>query len=328
MMVRVDTGRVPLAALKGTQPFFLIHGGAGPADPRGERATRAREAIVAIAQRTAAHSPQTSLAEHLALFAARALEEEPLFNAGRGAALQGDGVVRVSAAFMESTRQKFSAVMNVQGILHPSALAFHLQRERFSCLDALGAQTLASRLGIPSENLETPYRRAAWEAMQNEEQKAHTEKSSPENTNTDPNKVTGGKGTVGCVAIDAQGRLAAVTSTGGVGNETPGRVGDTPTVAGTYCTEHLAVSCTGYGEQILACAFAARLATRVDDGLSLEAAMQKGIEEAAARGFGLAAIAVARHGEEAVWAAGTTEGSFIWAGHDTRSPLVFAQNQG
>jgi L-asparaginase len=275
---------------------------------------RAREAVVGIARTVASEGRTAALhtAEQLALFAAGALEEEPLFNAGLGAALQGDGVARVSAAFMESTRQKMSAVMNVQGVVRPSFLAHHLQSERFSCLDALGGQALAARLGVPFADLVTPFRFDSWAAQRRE------------TLNAPDSSVTGGKGTIGCVTLDTTGVLAAVTSTGGAGNETPGRVGDTPTVAGNYCTSRVAVSCTGYGEQILACAFAARLATRVDDGLSLEAAMRKGIDEAFAKGYGLAAIAVAREGDDAVWAAGTTEGYFIWAGCNSKEPLAFS----
>lgn len=325
---RIDHGRVPRAILGSPKQygpaFFLLHGGAGPADPKGDQALRARATVERIARtvRESAAAPLSDFhargldarnltgAERTALLAARLLEEEPIFNSGYGAALQGDGVPRVSSGLMESRRGRFSAVMNVPDLLRPSELALHLQAERFSCLDSLGALALARDLGVPCTDLVTPARFDRWLSLRRESMEARARKAD-------------GKGTIGCVGLDAQGHLCAVTSTGGVGNETPGRVGDTPTVAGNYCSARVAVSCTGYGEQILSLGFASRLATRVDDGVPLVRAMERGIAEAHERGFGLAAIAVGLEGDEAVWCVGTTEGYFLWAGFDGRAPLVF-----
>jgi isoaspartyl peptidase/L-asparaginase-like protein (Ntn-hydrolase superfamily) len=95
---------------------------------------------------------------------------------------------------------------------------------------------------------------------------------------------------VGCVALDAQGRLAAATSTGGTGQCYPGRVGDTPIIgAGTYCTARVGVSMTGVGERILVKLAAKRLADLVGDGVPLADAASRVLEEVGP-GAGLVAI--------------------------------------
>lgn len=319
MKIVIRKGSIPFKPLESMPRVTLIHGGAGPADPKGAQAMMARDAILDVARALAQppnpsslspahlhpHLDRTTLdtsdSALLALRAAKLLETEPLFNAGLGSALQSDGVIRVSASFMESTREKFSAVMNVTEVMHPSALAWHLQTERFCVLDGMGAQNLARDLGVPRANLMVPNRLARWVKLKEESMGAQ--------------RKADGKGTIGCVSSDAQGTLAAVTSTGGVGNETAGRVGDTPTVAGNYCTGDVATSCTGYGEQILNLAFSARIATRVADGMTLEDAMERGLQEALRKGYEFAAISVHvdRARERVTWAAGTTEEYFIWA---------------
>lgn len=316
MTINIISGSCQLGRVVHGLPLTLIHGGAGPADPKGPQALSAHDAILAIAQALSESAEDTnpllsatviqqlgpfSAGETRCLHAATLLERHPRFNAGFGAALQADGQARVSASFMESRRQKFSAVMNVTDVMHPSRLAFFLQRERFCVLDTTGSANLARDLQIPRDNLVTPERFERWLTLKRESMNTL--------------QVADGKGTIGCVTLASDGTLAALTSTGGVGNETVGRVGDTPTVAGNYCTAEVAISCTGYGEQILNSAFAARTATRVADGFSLEDAMRKGMQEALERGYEFAAIAVAIDSSTGMahWVTATTEPYFIWA---------------
>jgi beta-aspartyl-peptidase (threonine type) len=97
-------------------------------------------------------------------------------------------------------------------------------------------------------------------------------------------------GTVGCVALDARGRLASATSTGGTGQCYPGRVGDTPIIgAGTYCTPRVGVSMTGVGERILVKLAAKRLADLVEDGVKLAEAARRVLDEVGP-GAGLVAL--------------------------------------
>ena len=89
----------------------------------------------------------------------------------------------------------------------------------------------------------------------------------------------GGKGTVGCVALDKNGKLAAATSTGGKGFEIVGRISDSATVAGNFANQYCAVSCTGVGEDIVSNATAAKIVTRVSDGMPIEKAFEKTFQE-------------------------------------------------
>jgi L-asparaginase len=84
---------------------------------------------------------------------------------------------------------------------------------------------------------------------------------------------------VGCVVLDKDGKLSAATSTGGKGFEMSGRISDSATVAGNYANDFCAISCTGVGEDIVACALAAKIVTRVTDGHSIEGAFTKSFDE-------------------------------------------------
>ncbi|MFM7615817.1 MAG: isoaspartyl peptidase/L-asparaginase, partial [Synechococcales cyanobacterium] len=101
-----------------------------------------------------------------------------------------------------------------------------------------------------------------------------------------------GRGTIGVVALDTQGKIAAGTSTGGKGFERIGRVSDSATPAGNYANGNAGVSCTGIGEDIIDECLAAKIVIRVTDGLSLVEAMEKSMAEAHQRGRDLGAIAL------------------------------------
>ena len=120
-----------------------------------------------------------------------------------------------------------------------------------------GAKKYASEHGFEDFSTETPQRRKEYEAK----------------------LANGGKGTVGCVALDKDGKLAAATSTGGKGFELVGRISDSATVAGNYANQFCAVSCTGVGEDIVSNATAAKIVTRVSDGMSLSDSFTKTFAE-------------------------------------------------
>lgn len=292
----------------------LMHGGAGPADFSGERFDRGMATLNEIYEEWKTNdqflknfSPYLSgpmqprsITEVASLSFVKALEACAFFNAGRGAALQEDGVIRVSASFMESERQKFSAVMNVENVLHPSEMAFLLQMKRFCVLDARGAQNLAREVAVPLDDLLTEERFEKWVEFKRQ------------GFGGEPQ--AGETGTVGCVSVSPLGNLAACTSTGGVSNETPGRIGDTPTVAGNYASRRVAISCTGVGEQIVNQALAARIAVRIDDGMSLNEALERSLKEAEDQDHRLALIAVSfdEESKKISWAAGTTNAKMMW----------------
>lgn len=312
--MNIQLGMIPIEAIKEQGYMAIIHGGAGPADPQGEQAISANESMHHALDRMTDRPPklhfeyhdmpQSTQAERVAIHAVQLLERDPLFNAGLGAALQADGRARVSASYMESTRRRFSSVANATRVKYPSELAYFLQSQTFSSLDGVGARGLARILHISKSNLITQHQWNRWQETQTEIARTKREAEL-------------GSGTVGCVSIDAAGRLAVVTSTGGVGSETVGRLGDTPTTAGNYCAATVGISCTGIGEQILDEAFACKTATRVEDGAPLKEALERGLLEASNRKYHLAAIGVALDTKNGTvhWAAGTTERHFTWGVH-------------
>lgn len=326
MTVSLHCGQLPLQEI-GREGFLLIHGGAGPQDPKGSQAKNATKRLSEILD-AVEETPSTfesvdsgpvasrahdwnplweTLAKdqtegtRRALAAAARLERSPEFNSGYGSALQCDGLARVSASFMESNQQKFSCVVNVPDCLHPSLLAAFLQGHRHSCRDALGGTELMRSLQIRPANLIAPHRFEQW-----------CRRKSADLSALEPH--SDGTGTIGAVSYDPESsQLTAVTSTGGVGFEPVGRIGDTPTVSGNYATQNFAISCTGYGEQINDLGFSVRVATWIASGRSLQDALNICLLEAAQRGSGLAAIALHRTDDCLAWACGTTEDYFVWA---------------
>lgn len=319
--MKLHSGQIELSKITNERPLLLFHGGAGPSDPQGERALSARREMESVSRQISTasagqewsdflhqtHRTPLTQAEQWTLHTVKQLELNPMFNAGRGAALQEDGQVRLSASFMESTRQVFSAVVNVQHILHPSELVYYLQNERYTMRDGNGARNLAHRLEIPVvKDLITPERYNKWLELKK-------------------NSQSGSTGTVGAVTLTHKKELAACTSTGGVGHEPAGRMGDTPTVSGNYCSTVCAISCTGIGEQINNLGVARAISLLVEEGATLKIATQKILTQAESRNFRLAIIAVALtdNGAIAEWCAASTAPTFIWAGLTPEKVLFF-----
>ena len=220
-----------------------------------------------------------------------------LFNAGYGSKLQSDGIPRLSASAMDGGRKRFGAVLNVQDVCHPSQLALHLLDRPDRVLDGTGAHDLARELGVPRRSPMTQERFLEWR---------------------DGRKIAP-YGTVGAVALDGDGHLAAMTSTGGKGNERPGRVSDSATPAGNYADAHAAISATGIGEHILEAAVGPRLAEGVGAGSTIDAAADRLVELLESESRELGFISVDRYGNFAarfttecmayrVWRAGIVAG--------------------
>ena len=269
---------------------LIIHGGAGAREGAHASDERYRESLRRILS-LSWDVLESSGAREAVLYAVRLLEDDPLFNAGLGSRLQSDGVVRMSAAIMDGTAGRFSGVVNVEAVRHPIDVAAALGGERFTVLAGEHATRYSRALGMPEFDPVTPHRLAEYER-----------------------RLSGDTGTVGAVAVDRDGRIWAATSTGGVGFETPGRVSDTPTVAGTYADATCGVSCTGIGEHIVDHAAAARVTVRVADGLDLESAVRKTLHEASARQLHYGLIAADAQGRTC---AGSSESvTTLWAARD------------
>lgn len=236
---------------------LLIHGGFFSESATNRETKLAKqEALKRIIQESYKYLQRHSAVDTV-VHAVKLLEDDELFNAGTGSMIQSDGQIRMSAAVMDGRSRKFSGVMNVQHIQNPIFLANILSKEEDRVLAGDGANIYAKKLGIPYFDVEIPQRREEYLEKKNQ-------------TRT---------GTVGCVALDEFGHLAAATSTGGKGFELVGRVSDSATVAGNFANEFCAVSCTGVGEDIVSCAIAAKIVTRVTDGMAVKQACEKTFTE-------------------------------------------------
>ncbi len=213
-------------------PAIVVHGGAG------ERAAE-REAACAAGCEAAAQAGGHILeaggsAVDAVVAAVMVLESDPAFNAGVGSCLNAEGRVEMDASVMDGTRLAGAGVALVTTVCHPVALARALLDDgRHVLLAGAGAEALAARQQLataPPETFITAEQRARWSAGRLER-----------------------AGTVGAVAIDRRGHLAAATSTGGLSGKLPGRIGDTALIgAGTYADDAAgAASATGHGESII-----------------------------------------------------------------------------
>jgi beta-aspartyl-peptidase (threonine type) len=251
-------------------PVIAVHGGAGhlgPDDPASSGAPdaprlagvrRAGEEALALLSRGGSALDAVELAVRL-------LEDDPTYNAGTGAVLSEAGEAELDASIMDGATLRCGAVASVKDVRNPVTLARRvMERSEHVLFAGPGASAFARTVGIPAyENglLVTPSQRARWEAAVRARQ------------------APAGHGTVGAVARDRAGHVAAATSTGGTSMKLPGRVGDTPLVGcGTYADDLLAaVSCTGHGERIIQLTLARHAADLVGRGLSSHEAAREAI---------------------------------------------------
>ena len=236
---------------------IIIHGGFfSESSTNHETKVAKQEALLRIVKDSYTYL-QTHSAVETVVYAVSLLEDDALFNAGIGSQIQSDGKIRMSASLMDGTTEKFSGVINIEEVKNPILVALELMKVDDRVLGGSGATNFARQHGFEKFSTEIPQRRAEYEA-----------------------KLAATRmGTVGCVALDADGKLAAATSTGGKGFEIPGRISDSATVAGNYVNAFCGVSLTGVGEDIVSNATAAKIVTRVTDGFTLERAFEKTFAE-------------------------------------------------
>lgn len=273
-------------------PALIVHGGCGT-PPAGEEPARD-----AACERAADAGWQVLVAGGSALDAAcaavRRLEDEPLLNAGTGAYLQADGLSRLDASVMAGDGRA-GAVAQVPGLKNPVELArYLLEQGAHVMLCGREALELGLRLGHAAAVVATPAKIAYWQAHLDEACARLDYAAMAARWRADhPRRL----GTVGCVALDAHGRLAAATSTGGTGQCYPGRIGDSPIIgAGTYCTPGVGVSMTGVGERIMVLLSAKRLCDLVADGRAAEDAARVVLEELGRIGGSAGLIALTADG--------------------------------
>jgi L-asparaginase len=226
------------------------------------------------------------------VYTIRLLEDCDLFNAGTGSQIQSDGKIRLSAALMDGKTQKFSGVINIEDVKNPICIAEKLMDYEDRVLSGQGANTFAANNGVAYFNPETPQRRKEYEKKLSDSIRL---------------------GTVGCVALDIYGDIAAATSTGGKGFEMPGRVSDSATTAGNYANAYAGVSCTGVGEDIVSGSVATKIVTRVTDGMPIALATEKTLNELKPYDGFAGIIGITNNGE--IYHA-DTHPYMVWALHD------------
>jgi beta-aspartyl-peptidase (threonine type) len=225
---------------------IAVHGGAG-AVPRqslsAERERRYRDGLAAALDLGYTTLEKGGSSLDAVEAAVRTLEDNELFNAGRGAALTREGAAELDAAIMDGRQQRAGAVAAVRHVKNPIELARRvMEKSRHLLLVGAGAEEFALEEGVtlvPNDYFRTEERRAQLESERGGRPVSDLVPSS--------------QGTVGAVALDAAGNLAAATSTGGMTNKRQGRVGDSPIIgAGTYAKNGVgAVSATGHGEYFI-----------------------------------------------------------------------------
>ncbi len=224
---------------------LAIHGGAGTirrAELNAERETAYRDGLQQALQRGWEILHGGGIALNAVEAAVRALEDNPLFNAGRGAVFTHDGRHEMDAAIMSGQDLRAGAVAAVSEIKNPVSLARRVMEEtEFVLLCGKGAEEFARESQCDFAPPEYFYAEFRYEQL------LQARREHEVRLDHSPVKKFG---TVGAVARDAQGHLAAATSTGGMTNKPFGRIGDTPLIgAGTYADDKTcAVSCTGHGE--------------------------------------------------------------------------------
>lgn len=279
------------AAAAGAQPWAIaIHGGAGEAewqhmDPAAAEAYHASLASALAAGQAvlAAHGKALDAVEA----AVEVLEDDPLFNAGRGAAFAADGTNEMDASLMDGSTLAAGGVAGVHDTRHPVALARAvMEHTPYVLMVGLGADAFSRAQHLEQQPPAFFFTEMRWqEFVEVMRASGRPVPARPPGVSTAPISVQPASshpaahhyGTVGAVARDEQGHLAAATSTGGMQGKLPGRVGDSPLIgAGTYATDRAcAVSGTGVGEYFIRLTLARQVCTLVEQGSSPQAAADR-----------------------------------------------------
>ena len=302
-------------------PVILAHGGAGMRPMTGDQRECLADALRAGYQALKRGASALDAVEATI----RALEASGLFNAGIGSKLQLDGARRMDASIMEGRRLRAGAVASIQGVSHPITAARLVMEETAHVLMAGEPATgFVRRFKLERQPPPTHSQRAASRAArkslrQLEPQAAKTLTLFAALKRTD----ILGRETVGAVALDKRGHVAAGASTGGIAFMLPGRVGDTPLIGcGVYADDEAgAASMTGLGENIIRIAVAKEIVDRLETGASPSMAVRQVLRKLVSRVKGAAgALVLAPDGRFAIRHATPRMTAGYWNG--TGEPVV------
>jgi beta-aspartyl-peptidase (threonine type) len=247
----------PLEGATQEEPLWalVIHGGAGTirrvdftAELEGEYREKLQEALAtgsAILSQGGSSLDAVEATVHV-------LEDSDLFNAGKGAVFTAEGRNELDAAIMDGASLQAGAVAGVTTVKNPiSAARAVMEQTDHVMLSGAGADSFAREAGLEIVDPKYFFTQRRWDALQKARERERKTANLPSGPDTvDP--YTRARGTVGVLALDRQGHLAAGTSTGGMTNKRWGRIGDSPIIgAGTYANAECAVSATGTGEYFI-----------------------------------------------------------------------------
>jgi isoaspartyl peptidase/L-asparaginase-like protein (Ntn-hydrolase superfamily) len=257
---------------------FALHGGAGAVAGRDYAETEAHLAELAAACKHKLDRGGRAL--NVVEFAVAELESCGLYVAGRGSAPNSAGYVELDASIMDGATRGAGAVAALRDFVSPIGVARAvMERTPHVLLTGAGAAAFARREGFAEVTDPGSYYRLPIGV-----------------TRADVGDLA--HGTVGAVALDREGKMAAATSTGGTFGKLEGRVGDSPLIGpGTWADDNVAISCTGVGEHIIRSGGASSIAFRLRAGLSLRDAAREMLDEVARLGGDGGIIAVSREGE-------------------------------
>ncbi len=261
----------PLAA----KHILVIHGGAGTIlkknmTPEKERAYR--EALTEALQAGYAVLKSGGKAIDAVETSVRIMEDCPLFNAGKGAVFTHEGVNEMDAAIMDGSTRQAGSVSSVTTIKNPiSAARAVMEKSEHVMLSGSGADQFAKSQGLTRVDPSYFRTEERWKGLERarEQDSIILDHDSLSISGLKPSgySIDQKFGTVGAVALDQQGGLAAATSTGGMTNKKFGRIGDAPIIgAGTYANNLVAVSCTGWGEFFIRNVVAYDIAAQMEYG--------------------------------------------------------------
>jgi beta-aspartyl-peptidase (threonine type) len=283
---------------------LVVHGGAGIIDrskmtPERERDYRNGLERALTAGYKILESGGASLDAVEA--AVRVLEDDPLFNAGKGAVFTSAGTNELDASIMEGKTLKAGSVAGVKHIKNPISLArMVMEKSPHVMLAGEGAENFAKEMHVELVDEKYFYTEERWEALQ------RVKKTQSEGAGGGKKSIISdhqGHGTVGAVALDQEGNLAAATSTGGMTNKRAGRIGDSPVIgAGTYANNQTcAVSCTGDGEYFIRAAVAHEISALLQHrGISIQEAAENALDQAKKLGGEGGLIAIDKNGNQAL----------------------------
>src|SRR5438034_10575090 len=297
------TGARPVDQRKMQNEKFglVIHGGAGTIErskmtPEKEREYRAGLERALTAGYDVLKNGGSSLDATEA--AVRVLEDDPHFNAGRGSVFTSAGTNEMDAAIMDGKTLAAGAVAALKHVKNPISLArLVMEKSGHVMMDGAGAEAFAKENGMELVDQKYFFTQERWDALQKIKaaEKKRTGAAGKAFVITDQDR----HGTVGAVALDKNGNLAAATSTGGTTNKRPGRVGDTPVIgAGTYANNATcAVSATGDGEYFIRASVGNNISALMEyRGMSLKEAAQAVLDKVAKLGGTGGMIAIDRRG--------------------------------